>query len=571
MDVGNKTLSQLSDEAKEKRYVSLETGAKISGYTKDYLERLCRLNKLEYRLWNHGEFVVELASLLAETHAILLSYEDINFIEKSLLSPELAHTATAETSSSAESERSTKETAAAEAGILLSEKVAEGITQSVPTFRGVNLPASEGGKVSPFSFVGHAVVSSPVTRDTKAIGAVPAPLVQEVQEKRAELSSVRTVKMWANEEAPPAPSHLPTHVPIMGMSDNISVQKGEGSADVPMHISSSRAEPDKEEVNLHTPVVHLSVTHPHVTTVHVETKNDEWDAMLLEGHTPAALPISDAMVKATSLPIAATPASPYRPIQTSVDASVHHEDLPLFPVLGGVVKPAANLSSSESVGAAGNPGIPELGENKRVVVFLPEKFAGKIAPEDVENHSTTIFPKRPFLVVPHAPRTPTASVAALSVPTPESLMPGSRSVPSVRVMQQDLLQTSSSLPALVEEHQLILREKYPLAKSVGFNLAFALVIAGTGALAIGGSLGNTSFVTNSVSYIAGVGAALAPKISPASPEVVVSQTSDQNTVLPFSDEISVATGTIAHSILVQPIFRDSAGSAHEYTVPNSGR
>jgi hypothetical protein len=75
MDTGAKTLAQLSEEGKETKYVTLETGAKISGYTKDYLERLCLLNKVEYRLWSNGNFVIELDSLLRETQAILLSYE----------------------------------------------------------------------------------------------------------------------------------------------------------------------------------------------------------------------------------------------------------------------------------------------------------------------------------------------------------------------------------------------------------------------------------------------------------------------------------------------------------------
>ncbi len=571
MDVGNKTLSQLSDEAKEKRYVALETGAKISGYTKEYLERLCRLNKLEYRLWNHGEFVVELSSLLAETHAILLSYEDINFVEKNLLEPQSEPTVPTESLLQRKNERSTKETAAAEAEMLLSEKVAEGITQPVPSFMGVNQSVSQGGRTSPFSLVGHAVVSNPTSVSEKTTDVAPAPAAQVDQEKKAELSSARAAKMWANAVTPPAPPHSSSHVPIMGTSDNFSEQREKSSADVPVHMSSLKAGADKVGIDLHSPVVHLGVTRPHVTTVHVEAKNDEWDAMLLDGHTLPAAPVSTVKSEEQPLVVATPFASPYHPIKTSVDVSAHHEDLPLFPVLGGVVNTTAGISSSDVASAIHHPGIPELGEDRRVVVFLPEKFAGKVAPEDAETHSTTIFPKRPFLVVPHAPRVSVASIGALPVVAPEALVPDTRSVPSMRVMQQDMVQASSLLPITIEEHQLVLREKYPLAKSVGFNLAFALVFAGTGALAVVGSLGNTSFVTNSVSYIAGVGAALTPNLTSASHEAAVSVTNDQNTVLPFSDEIIVATGTVAHSLLVQPVFRDSAGSAHEYTIPDNGQ
>lgn len=85
MDTGNKTLAQLSEEGKEARYVTLEVGAKISGYTKDYLERLCRLHKVNYLERNIGEHVIELESLLKETHTILLSYEGITFVDKSTL------------------------------------------------------------------------------------------------------------------------------------------------------------------------------------------------------------------------------------------------------------------------------------------------------------------------------------------------------------------------------------------------------------------------------------------------------------------------------------------------------
>lgn len=82
MDIGQKTLGQLSAERNEKKYITLETAAKISGYTKEYLERLCRLGKIEYRLWNNGQYVPELDSLLKETHTILVSFEGIQFVNK---------------------------------------------------------------------------------------------------------------------------------------------------------------------------------------------------------------------------------------------------------------------------------------------------------------------------------------------------------------------------------------------------------------------------------------------------------------------------------------------------------
>jgi hypothetical protein len=82
MDIGQKTLGQLSAERNDKKYVTLETAAKLSGYTKDYLERLCRLGKIEYRIWNNGQYVPELESLLKETHTILVSYEGVQIVNK---------------------------------------------------------------------------------------------------------------------------------------------------------------------------------------------------------------------------------------------------------------------------------------------------------------------------------------------------------------------------------------------------------------------------------------------------------------------------------------------------------
>lgn len=66
----------------EKKYVSLDTGSKLSGYTQDYLERLCRLKKVGYRIRTDGQFVIELESLLQETQTILLSHDGIAFVDK---------------------------------------------------------------------------------------------------------------------------------------------------------------------------------------------------------------------------------------------------------------------------------------------------------------------------------------------------------------------------------------------------------------------------------------------------------------------------------------------------------
>src|SRR3989338_1798127 len=82
MDTPQKTLEQISEESKDVRYLSLDTASRISGYTKDYLERFYRLHKVNCRVRGNGEFAIELGSLLKETHTILLSYEGISFLER---------------------------------------------------------------------------------------------------------------------------------------------------------------------------------------------------------------------------------------------------------------------------------------------------------------------------------------------------------------------------------------------------------------------------------------------------------------------------------------------------------
>ena len=88
MDNSAKTLAQLSAEKDEKKYITLDSASKISGYTKDYIDRLCRLDKIEFRERNNGDKVVELSALLRETHTILMSFEGINYVElNELLAP----------------------------------------------------------------------------------------------------------------------------------------------------------------------------------------------------------------------------------------------------------------------------------------------------------------------------------------------------------------------------------------------------------------------------------------------------------------------------------------------------
>lgn len=541
MDVGNKTLSQLSDEAKEKRYVSLPTAAKISGYTTDYLERLCRLNKIECRTWNQGEFVIELTSLLAETHAILLSYEDVHFVEKSLLVPETASAPSSVAPSlTVARSQELKPDGGTEEGKASAEKRRAGMTQSVPSFREANNVPLTGENNSIFSVIGNVVVSNGATEEKKKTS--DAVLLQTNAAKNGDPKNiVKSTPKVA--ETPADPPRAATHVPVNGV-----VKKIAGSSPVSLSVAPLVPSLDQRSSTNNaptaSPVVRLDVRREHVTSVPVQAKNDEWDAMLLGGHAEIPAP---AVSTETPMPDEATARSPYHPIQTSVDARVHHEDLPLFPVLSAL---AAASPSTRPVVDTPHSAIPDLGENKRVVVFLPGKYPHMTVPKKAVAHPAE--PSSPSPVLP-------APVAPLSV------APRVQTVPSIRVMSHDLSKVAVTLPATGGEHHLILREKYPLLKSVGFNVAFALFLIGAGMLSFGGSIGNDPLVANSVSYVAGVGAA--PLEVARTTEEVVAENLDKNTVLPFSDEVTVAPGADAHSIVVQPIFRDSVGSAHEYSLP----
>jgi hypothetical protein len=70
----------------KKRYVPIAEGAKISGYTYEYIHRLCRIGKIPCRLMGE-KTIVELDALLLQTGTILLGGEHLGFIEVDEHSP----------------------------------------------------------------------------------------------------------------------------------------------------------------------------------------------------------------------------------------------------------------------------------------------------------------------------------------------------------------------------------------------------------------------------------------------------------------------------------------------------
>ena len=151
----SKSLAQLSAEQNETQYVSIEVGSKISGYTKDYLERLCRLNKVKFKLWNNGQHVIEVESLLQETHTILLSYEGISFVDKNELTDPPEQVPDAVFVPGAPVERLTVEQIGGEGRGILSH------VSGTPNFSSIGAPPPprKRGAGSPLAFVGRAVVS----------------------------------------------------------------------------------------------------------------------------------------------------------------------------------------------------------------------------------------------------------------------------------------------------------------------------------------------------------------------------------------------------------------------------
>lgn len=556
MDVGNKTLSQLSDEAKERRYVTLAAGAKISGYTKDYLERLCRLNKIDYRKSNLGEYVIEIDALLAETHAILLSYQDIEFVDKNQLAPDDSPTPV-DSSKKILDNKKTKEMAIDETGRILSGTVADGITYPVPHFGGGGVPSLQKNLESPFAFVGHTVVSNsePFVTDKNKIS-------------KKEISTSRESSVASNDKGMieklgkegggtliqeiPLKENNPIHVPVMHD---------------PVQEDVLNEQPTKDTTV--TSVMHLHVEPVQSTHVPVEAKNNEWNQTEFDenGDILKIDTKKDSLAREALSSVQIS--SQYHPIKTSIDATEHHEDLPLFPTTANTVRDITHALPQKSTSSV-HDGVPDMGDNKRVMVYMPEKYkhekqqVSEIATSPVDQKNTK------SIVVP---RSPTAQV----VEKEEALLPVSSTLPIIETKAVLANSTTmfpankpSRLPVSNEEHHLILREKHPLAKSIGFNTAIAMFLLVFGVIAIGRSGSSLQFVSDPTVNLAGVGSAFT---SDKKDMVISGDIVEDNiapVLYPFSDEIIVATSSDSRTVIIQPVFHESAGGAMEFTSTQSG-
>lgn len=486
MDTGNKTLAQLSEEGKNARYVTLEVGSKLSGYTKEYLERLCAMNKVSFLLWNNEQHVIELSSLLKETHTILLSYEGLTFVDKAGLSvpPQMPFF---------DAQIAEKESA--------QNEVSRPLAAQIPHFSEHGRLPSRASNAGMFSFTGRAVVSDSRHPDDAEDNETHIPLSVSGGGETGEQGSVllREEIPAVLEKSPEvlvqaAPMHAPLHIPIT-RSHEPSAAGQDAAKSVSLPVTRGAVSPE-------------------------DPVQDDWDHRLLGGSNAAVKVEAPAVIQASVLPssVAPTILPTYHPIQTSVDATPHHEDLPLFPKL--IDKSLPPITPS----------------------FLKEQETVQVEP-------------------PAPPVAPLLNVTEVKTPSP-LLQVIHHSLPSLASMSQVPMTEQKSLPARPPEHHLAVFESHPLMKSAGFNMSFALLFLIPSFIMFSGIFrkeDGTSPVKEM--NIAAVAASDGTQMQQQKSAPVPQKEAEK---LEFSDEVVAAPGETHNSVLVQPIFKDGAGMVHEY-------
>jgi hypothetical protein len=239
MDTGNKTLAQLSEEGKEARYVTLEVASKLSGYTKEYLERLCASHKVHFLIWNNDQRVLELESLLKETHTILLSYEGIDFVDKAAL------TLPADDAFLVDSQGSEEDSD--------QDTLAHPLVSPIPHFvENGRLSSSRESHAGMFSFTGRAVVSDSQhpggTKEEETHVPISVLHEGELDQHTWMLSSDNApvvVKQIPEIVTAVPPPHSSFHIPIMQSRESYAMSQDEGkSAAIPIISTSLTSLPD---------------------------------------------------------------------------------------------------------------------------------------------------------------------------------------------------------------------------------------------------------------------------------------------------------------------------------------
>ncbi len=533
MDTGSKTLAQLSEESKEKKYVTLETGSKISGYTKDYLERLCRLNMVEYRLWSNGSFVIELESLLRETHAILLSFEGVTFVDRNELTdpiPQVVGNILSSVLKTIESPALAKPATSFED----SSAFKSGMAQAVPTF-GQTLSA----KTEPVSFVGRAVFSDALH-----------PEEQKNDVKKSEMiSSVLPQSVSQADDSAPLPS-----IPTPPQEEAVRVPIRQFNLEA---IRETSTAPSLQEKTVAEKV------HEHIPIKAINSPEDEWDEHLIgtksEIHTgaPRHIPI----VKDTS------EASVPPEVQVNSDTNTHDTTL-LTPITHHGVPVSAVNDETEHV-VATTQKVVVFSDHKTSVPVSSDRDTTPVQKNQHEQQQGMLLTTPTTTSVISAPMTP-LPVQKNPIPiltsTPELLIPNKK-------IDAPIAMHNSAMPMLQIEHHLAKYETHPLMKSTGFNMVFAVMLIVASFMTLGGKvLENVGGSVNTASYVAGVGA-----ISGSIPDSEKNTTADSQSsqvdkplILPFSNEITATSGASVDTVIIQPIFEHGKGKSYQYIlVPES--
>ena len=606
MDIGAQTLAQLSLENKEAKFITIEMGSKISGYTKEYLDRLCRLNKVSYRIWNNGTLVIELESLLKETHTILLSYEGITFVDKSELTDPTPQVAVNILVPSLNDMNKTGPMiqSAPESIIENENSYGVGSAQPVPRFGGstfgskslayvgraiVSDPEHPGESSSPHLSTPHAFIERQITMDEDLPheevkkGAVALPEQEIKNEAPAEIT-VAPDPLIETVAPTPHAIHHSVHVPIAPSSVNKPQLRTE--VEVSNTVTHIPVAPYKYARNI-IPERPIEEAKKAALKTEKTDKADDWDNMLFGENKNVEAKVELAE---PTRPSKADVPSPYRPIKTSIDATPHHDDGMLFPPI------KLSTLDNQKNDARQTPLL-----SQKVMVFAPEAFPGYAPAQALEDNkresNSTLEAIAPqseaavteVIVSPSPQIMPITSEIARAnlfvipmVPVKSAsnapLLP-KQPLPMMRAMPQLPIEEKKNLPMKLQEHHMLAHEAHPLTKSVGFNVAMVTLVASSFVLAGGVLTGDLGSKLNTASYVAGVGQAFRaiPTIVPVNDEPLPTQTLpsvDPNTktvnMLPFSNDVVVTDGDKPNSVVVQPVFDDGAGKAYQYDIIPEG-
>jgi hypothetical protein len=164
---------------------------------------------------------------------------------------------------------------------------------------------------------------------------------------------------------------------------------------------------------------------------------------------------------------------------------------------------------------------------------------------------------------------PISSAGPLYNEIPERVLASAPSRQVERVVSAVPEKREAMLPTAHSEQHIALRGQFPLAKSAGFNVAFAACLL----LALA-SL-RFDFPDNvwgePSTYVAAVADADQGKnFSAQNVDVASDEARPSIETLPFSDEIHIATGTNPNTILISPVFGDKKVDPIEYIILRTG-